>query len=160
MHSPVLLLSADTSQSAAWAAILKARGLRIKISDFWPEASEVLQTQPVSVVLHDDDEWIAPAAKVLSAANAVGSPVIVLARDFDATKWMRYFRNGAFDVLRHSTEPTHFCESIEAAMRKSRSRGNLRSWRENLLEWTKSKFYPRVRSDSVEKNADEPRGFE
>jgi len=155
MHVEVLVLSADTSQSVAWAAALKAHGLRARVSEFWPEAKEILAAQAATVVLHDDDEWVAPVSKVLSASNAAGSPVIVLARDFDAAKWMQLFRSGAFDVLRHSTELRHLCESVDAAINHSRNRSAMHSsWPKTLFEWTRSKLNRDGSAEILKKGVD------
>lgn len=157
MPSEILVLSADTVRSTAWAAAFKNHGLRTRVSEFWPEANQLLLARQASVVLHDDDEWIAPVVKVLSVANNVGTPVIVVARDFDAAKWMRFFRSGAFDVLRHSTEQHQLCESVEAALNNSLSTNNHPSWRRALLEWTRSKFHFRTPGDSVEARENDSR---
>jgi DNA-binding NtrC family response regulator len=155
MHFEVLVLSADHSQSNAWVAALRAHGLRTKVSEAWPEAKRILLTQRASVVLHDDDGWIAPASKVLAEANAAGSPVIVLARDFDAAKWMRLFRNGAFDVLRHSAEQRHLCDSVDAALSNSRNRMSIHSsWPKAIFEWTRSRLIRNASADIVKKAVD------
>lgn len=155
MHVEVLVLSADTSQSVAWAAALKAHGLRTKTSDLWPEAEEILSAQAATVVLYDDDERVASVANVLSASNAAGSPVIVMSRDFDAAEWMRLFRNGAFDVLRHSTELRHLCESVDAAINHSRNRSGMHSsWPKTLFEWTRSKLQRDESADILEDGVD------
>jgi DNA-binding NtrC family response regulator len=141
MHSQVLVLSADSSQSETWAAILRTKGLRAKICDAWPEARRLLTSRAASVVLYDDDAPIASREDVLSTSSSAGLPAIVMARELDAEKWMSLFRSGAFDVLRYSGGRKHLCESVEEAMNNSRNRTTLHSsWPRSIFEWTRSKL--------------------
>jgi DNA-binding NtrC family response regulator len=141
MHSQVLVLSADSSQSETWASILRKKGLRARICDAWPEALRLVSSGAASVVLYDDDAQIASRADVLSTSSSAGLPAIVMARELDADKWMNLFRSGAFDVLRYSAERKDLCESVEEAMNNSRNRATLHSsWPRSIFEWTRSKL--------------------
>jgi DNA-binding NtrC family response regulator len=147
----VLVLSSDAAQSSTWAAALKARGLRAKSARVWSEARRLLLARAVCVVLYADDEGIVSEAELLSASKAAGLPVIILAQNFDATRWISLIRSGAFEVLRYSTEPQHVCEAVEAAISYSRSSISRRSSRKALFSWARAKIDRPVSKDTVAK---------
>jgi DNA-binding NtrC family response regulator len=142
MITQILVLSSDRSQGQDWLAALKPCRLNAKVLQAWPDARRLLAEGDARVVLYDADNSIAPVEEVLAEAAMGNLPVIVIARDINASKWVSYFSDGAFDVLRQPAEPYELNESVEAAIKTSRSQvaGKHASWVQMALEWAKSRI--------------------
>lgn len=139
MSFRALVLSADALYGRGLAEALEHRGLEVRRPRDWREAGSLLAQEPAVVVL-DDDCSLAPSAEILSVAGRNSSPVIVVARDLDAARWVYLFRQGAFDVLRAPIDPGLLRDSVWAALGRLRPRHH-QKWVQGAMTWARSALF-------------------
>ncbi len=114
MSFETLVLSADPRYGASVAGSL---GGTSQVVTRWEDARRLIGGETAPVIVFDADQPIAEAQLVLDTSAQAKRPVIVIAKWIDSSRWVHYFRAGAFDVLRAPAGPGQLRHAVKEARR-------------------------------------------